>query len=359
MSDGAARGYEESGVRGQGDALAAVTEHLLPTFALPRGARVTTGFGAYASVIELAPDIAIALSTDGVGSKTLIASALDRYDTIGFDCVAMSVNDLLCVGARPLALVDYLGVNRLEDARAEAILGGLAAAAHEAGIAVPGGEVAQLPEIITPGDEAGFDLVGTAVGSVRPDAVIRGDTMAPGDALVGISSSGIHSNGLTLARRALLERAGLRLDEHVEALGRTVGEELLVPTIVYVAAIQSLWDAEIPTPGLAHITGEGLANLCRLNDRVGFVVDDVPEPQPIFHLIAEAGDIAPAEMYQVFNMGVGFVVVTPEDHVDDVLAIVGSRGLTARRIGHVTDEAGVLRLLQPGLVGGRGGLRRT
>jgi phosphoribosylformylglycinamidine cyclo-ligase len=347
--------YEQTRVRPQAGALAAVERHLGPTF---RHADVLAGFGHYAAVLRLSDDLALALCTDGVGSKTLVASMVGRYDTIGFDCVAMSVNDLLCVGARPLALVDYLAVNALDDARAEAILEGLGAAAHEADIAVPGGEVAQLPEIITPGDSTAFDLVGTAVGTVRPDAVIRGDAMAPGDALVGIASSGVHSNGLTLARRALLDLGGLRLDEHVDVLGRTVGEELLVPTIVYVRAVRALWDAGVPTTGLAHITGDGLANLCRLNDRVGFVVDDLPEPpQPIFRLIAEAGDIPPAEMYEVFNMGVGFVVVTPGEHVEDVVKLVTSIGLTAQPIGRVTDEPGVLRLPGPGLVGGREGLR--
>jgi phosphoribosylformylglycinamidine cyclo-ligase len=253
--------------------------------------------------------------------------------------------------------VDYLGVNTLDDARAAAILEGLGAAAHEAGIAVPGGELAQLPEIISPGDDRAFDLVGTAVGTIRPDEVIRGDAMAPGDALVGIASSGIHSNGLTLARRALLDRAGLRLDEHVEDLGRTVGEELLVPTVVYVRAIRALWDAGIATPALAHITGDGLANLCRLSNRLGFVVDDLPEPQPIFRLIAEAGDVPAHEMYEVFNMGVGFVVVTRDGQVQDVVEVATSLGLGARRIGRVTDEAGVLRLPGPGLVGSREGVR--
>jgi phosphoribosylformylglycinamidine cyclo-ligase len=347
--------YEQTGVRAQAGALEAVERHLGPTF---RHAEVLAGFGHYAAVVRLSDDLALAVCIDGVGSKTLVASMLGRYRTIGFDCVAMCVNDLLCVGARPVALVDYLGVNSLDDARAAAILEGLGAAAHEADIAVPGGELAQLPEIISPGDETAFDLVGTAVGTIRPDEVIRGDAMAPGDALVGIASSGIHSNGLTLARRALLDRAGLRLDEHVEDLGRTVGEELLVPTVVYVRAIRALWDAGIPTPALAHITGDGLANLCRLSDRLGFVVDDLPEPQPIFRLVAEAGDVPPHEMYEVFNMGVGFVVVTREEQVPDVVEVVTSLGLGAQRIGLVTDEAGVLRLPGPGLVGSREGLRR-
>jgi phosphoribosylformylglycinamidine cyclo-ligase len=345
--------YDQTGVRAQAGALDAVVKHLGPTL---RKARVLAGFGHYAAVLQLSEDLALALCTDGVGSKTMVASMLDRYETIGFDCVAMNVNDLVCVGARPVALVDYLGVNSLDEHRAEAILKGIGAAAQEAGIAIPGGELAQLPEIIAPGDPKAFDLVGTAVGTVRPGAVIHGNAIGPGDALVGISSSGIHSNGLTLARRVLLQGAGLRLADHVDALGRTLGEELLTPTIIYVGAILALWDAGIPTPGLAHITGNGLANLCRLNGRVGFVLDDLPEPQPIFRLIAEAGPVETKEMYEVFNMGVGYVVVTPDEHAQRVLQVVASTGLAAQRIGRVTDEAGVLRLPGRGLIGGRQGL---
>ena len=348
--------YGQTGVRAQSEALDAVERHLGPTL---DQARVLVGFGHYAAVLQLSEDVALALCTDGVGSKTMVASMLDRYETIGFDCVAMNVNDLVCVGARPVALVDYLGVNTLDAHRAGAVLKGLGAAAQEAGIAIPGGELAQLPEVIAPGDPKGFDLVGTAVGTVRPDAVIHGDAIGPGDALVGIGSSGIHSNGLTLARRVLLHGAGLCLEDHVDALGRSLGEELLTPTIVYVGAIQALWDAGIPTPGLAHITGDGLANLCRLNGRVGFVVDDLPEPQPIFRLIAEAGPVAIEEMYEVFNMGVGFVVVTPDEHAERVVQVVASTGLAAQRIGLVTDEPGVLRLPGTGLIGNHKGLHSS
>jgi phosphoribosylformylglycinamidine cyclo-ligase len=339
--------YRYAGVRGQDAALESVARHLGPTLA---NAEVLAGFGGYAAVLRLSEELAVAVCSDGVGSKTMVAAALNRYDTLGFDLVAMCCNDLLCVGARPVAMVDYLGVNTLEEERVDALLRGLGAAALEAGIAVPGGEIAQLPEIIGREDTTAFDLVGAAFGTVPPDAVLDGDAVSPGDSLVGIDSTGIHANGLTLARRVLLEGAGLRLEERVEALGGRLGDELLVPTAIYVRPILALWDAGVEVRGLAHITGGGLLNLCRLRADVGFALDGLPDPSPIFELIAEAGGVARAEMYTVFNMGVGLVAVVADSDVDATTEIVRAHGRGARRIGRVTDEAGVVRVEPAGPV---------
>ena len=349
--------YEESGVRGQADALSAVVRHLGPTLELPRGARLLTGFGHYASVLQVSPELAIAISTDGVGSKTIIASALDRYDTIGFDCMAMNVNDVLCVGARPIALVDYLGVHTLDARRADEILKGLGAAAKEAGVAIPGGELAQLPEVIgsdgnSPGDPKSFDLVGTCIGTVHPDKVITGTQVKPGDALIGIHSSGIHSNGLTLARRVLMHEGGYALDEELGALKRTLGEELLQPTEIYVRAVTTLWDEGLDTHGLAHITSDGFANLCRLEAEVGYLIEELPPPPAIFQLIQHIGNIEDPEMFRVFNMGIGFVVVVASEVADDALRSITGSGYRAMRIGQVTPEPGTVEIKPAGLIGG-------
>lgn len=352
-----ARSYDRAGVRGQGDALSSVLQHLGPTLRFPDGIESLTGFGHYASVMKVSDDVAIAFSTDGVGSKTIVASALSRYDTIGYDCVAMNVNDVICVGARPLAMVDYLAVNTLEAGRVDDILRGLGGAAKEAGIAIPGGELAQLPEVIGSdgrgqGDEAAFDLVGTCIGIVHPDRVILGRSVGPGDSIIGIGSSGIHSNGLTLARRVLLDQERLPLDEVVPELGRTLGEELLEPTEIYVRALLALWEDQIPTHGLAHITSDGFANLCRLDAEVGYRIEDLPPAPPIFRLIQERGDVQSAEMYRVFNMGVGFVVIVPRGGEEDALGRVAEAGYRPSRLGTVTDEAGIVRVEPAGLTGG-------
>lgn len=315
-----------------------------------------TEFGGYAGVIRVSEDLAIAVCTDGVGSKTMIASALDRYDTIAFDCVAMNVNDLICVGARPVALVDYLGVNTLDDVRTDALLSGLGAAAKEAGIAVPGGEMAQLPEVIgsngrSPGDERAFDLVGTCIGTVHPDRLILGRKIEPGDVVIGVSSSGLHSNGYSLARRALLTEAGYSLDQEAEGLSRSLGDELLRPTEIYVRCALDLWAAGIDTKGLAHITGDGLANLCRLDAAVGYRLDDLPVPHPIFGLIQREGGIDDAEMYRVFNMGVGLAIVVAARDVEATLEQIEASGHGARRIGTVTGNAGRVELPERDLVG--------
>ena len=343
-SAGGAIDYRTAGVTDQDDALASVSRHLGPTLRIPE-ARTLTGFGHFASVLELTPDLALALCTDGVGTKTIVAARLGRYDTVGFDCVAMNVNDLVCVGARPLALVDYIGVHTLDAARSDAILAGLGRAARAAGIAIPGGETAQLPELVgAPDDDAAFDLVGTAVGTLHPRDVITGDAIVPGDVIVGLASSGIHSNGLTLARRALLDEGAYRLDDEVAALGRTLGDELLEPTRIYVEAATALWDAGIATHGLAHITGGGLTNLLRLRPTVGFTIDALPDPPAIFGLIQAAGRIPDAEMFRVFNMGVGFVAVVAERDAAVVVDTVTARGFPCALIGRVTEPPAVVRV---------------
>jgi phosphoribosylformylglycinamidine cyclo-ligase len=341
--------YTSAGVGGQGEALSSVGRHLGPTLGLPEGAQVLTRFGAYASVVKVSGETAIAISTDGVGTKTLVAAALDRYDTIGFDCVAMNVNDVICVGARPIAMVDYLAVNTLDGRRADELLRGLGAAAKEAAIAVPGGELAQLPEVIGPG-ERDFDLVGTCIGTAHPDRIVSGADVRPGDALIGIASSGIHSNGLTLARRILLDRGRYRLEDEPEGLGRTLGEELLEPTTIYVRAITALWDAGIETRGLAHVTSDGFANLCRLEASVGYRIEQLPPRPRIFDLIRRGG-VDDAEMFRVFNMGVGFVVVLRQAEARAGLEIIEGAGYRAARIGTVTDEEGAVRIEPAGLVG--------
>ena len=347
--------YEDAGVKDQQEALSAVARHLGPTFSFAQGAEVLTDFGHYAAVLRIRPDLALAVCTDGVGSKTVIASAMNRYDTIGFDCMAMNVNDLICVGARPLAMVDYLGVHTLDEHAVDQILQGLGAAAKEAGVAIPGGELAQLPDVIGSdgrheGDPTAFDLVGSSIGILNPDDLLLGDRVAEGQVLIGVRSSGLHSNGFTLARR-VLAAADLSYDDHVPQLGCTLGEELLRPTEIYVRAVLGLWNEGIRPSGIAHITGDGLLNLCRLNRDVGYAIRDPFEPQPIFDLIADVGSVPSSEMYEVFNMGTGLMlVVDPQDEAATIDAI-SARGHEAKTIGSVTGEAGRVRLEGAGLVG--------
>lgn len=348
--------YTEAGVRGQGDALSSIERHLGPTLTLPDNAELLTKFGQYASVLKVNEDLAIAISTDGVGSKTIVASALGRYDTIGFDCVAMNVNDIICVGARPFAMVDYLGVNTLDPGITEEILRGLGAAAKEASIAIPGGELAQLPEVIgsngrDEGDPTAFDLVGTCIGTCHPDRLVLGGSVQPGDAILGIASSGVHSNGLTLARKSLLQAGRFQLADEVSAIGRSIGEELLQPTEIYVRAVVALWDAGVETHGLVHITSDGFTNLCRLDAPVGYDLTDLPPVPPIFDVIRKSGGIEDAEMYRVFNMGIGFVVIVREAQADDALSKISACGYRAQRIGTVDDDAGRVKIRAADLVG--------
>lgn len=295
---------------------------------------IIAGSGHYAALVKFG-DKAIAMSTDGVGSKILIAEMMDKYDTIGIDCIAMVVNDILCVGAEPIALVDYLAVETPSVDMASEIADGLVKGAELSKISIIGGETASLPDIIK-----NFDLAGTGIGFVDIDKIITGENIKPGDALIGIKSDGIHSNGLSLARKAIFEDAKLTVDDKLPNSDVSVGEELLRPTRIYVEPIMELLKKDFNIKGLAHITGGGFNNLKRLNKEVGFKIDTLPEPHEIFKLIYNQ-DIPIEEMYRVFNMGVGFVVIANENEVEEIIDLLNNY-CDATKIGTVIDENKVL-----------------
>lgn len=281
-----------------------------------RGRRVVD-IGFFASVVEITDTLGLALCTDGVGSKVLVAEMLRRYDTIGIDCVAMNVNDAICVGAEPISFLDYIAVERATPGILEQIAQGLYTGAERAGVSIVGGEISQIPDIVKghePG--AGLDLVGMCAGIVPLNRIILGQDVAPGDVIIGVRSSGIHSNGLTLARKALFEVGRLTADQYMPELGCTVGEELLRPTDIYVRPVMDLLNRQrLPIRALVNITGNGFLNLARIKATVGFDLDNLPEPQPIFKVIQQLGHVPDPEMYRVFNMGIGFCLIVPDDPV--------------------------------------------
>jgi phosphoribosylformylglycinamidine cyclo-ligase len=290
--------------------------------------------GHFANVIRVGRDLGIALSADGVGTKLLIAEELNRFDTIGIDCVAMNVNDLICVGAEPLAMLDYLAVDAANPEREAKIGVGLRIGAERAGIEIAGGELAQLGEVIR-----GFDLAGACFGSVAPSAILTGDTVKAGDAVIGIPSNGLHANGYTLARRVLLRESQLKLDEDPEGrLGDSLGDVLMEPTEIYVKPVLELLESSIEVRGLAHITSLGFKNLLRLEAEVGYDIDEPLPVPPIFKLIQERGSVSNEEMREVFNLGCGFCCVVPSHVENDALALLKRHYPEARRIGRATDQ---------------------
>jgi phosphoribosylformylglycinamidine cyclo-ligase len=330
--------YAESGVdTGAADRGVAALVDVLRTIDTGRASRTVPLPGHFAAVLEIAPNLGIAVGTDGVGSKLIVAEQAGRYDTVGIDCVAMNVNDVVCVGAEPIALLDYLAVEQADADTMREIGIGLKRGAELAGVEIPGGEVAVLPELIRGHPSPhGFDLTAACIGTVALDAIVTGADCRPGDALIGLPSSGLHSNGYSLARRALQTHA---LDDRPQALhGATVADALLEPTTIYVRAVLDLLRSDTPVHGLAHITGGGLLNLMRLNTDVGFEVA-YPLPVPaVFDLVRELGGVTEAEMWEVFNMGCGFVAVVPDAHADEVAERLDEHHPGTRRIGTVTNQ---------------------
>jgi phosphoribosylformylglycinamidine cyclo-ligase len=293
--------------------------------------------GHYAGLIEFG-EYGLVLCTDGVGTKVRIAEALKKYDTVGIDCIAMNVNDALCVGAEPLAFVDYLAMDNPDPKITKEIGKGLEKGAKQANISIVGGETADLPELIN-----GFDLAGTCLAYVRKDHIILGDKIKPGDAIIGLSSSGIHSNGYTLARRVVEEAEFSYTDEFPDGSypKKTIGEVMLTPTRIYVKEIIELFK-KIDVHGLAHITGSGLWNIPRLKENVRYEINDPLEPQPIFSFLKQYGNIDDFEMYQIFNMGMGLTVITADEDAQQTIGILRKYSdASVKRVGTVKKGTGV------------------
>ena len=314
---------------------------------------VLGGIGGFGGLFALDLDRyrspVLVASTDGVGTKALVAQATGRYRTIGLDLVAMCVDDLVCQGAEPLFFLDYIAVGQLDPDHVEQLVEGVAAGCRQAGAALLGGEIAEHPGAMAAGE---FDLVGFAVGVVERDRITTGEHLAPGDVLIGLPSPGLRSNGYSLARRVLLERAGLPLDGPAwEGAERTLADELLEPSVIYAPSIVSLLQA-VDVRAVAHVTGGGLAaNLSRvLPGGVDAVVHrgtwEVPR---IFGEIARLGPVADEEMDRVFNLGIGMVVGVPPGDASSAIEVLRAAGHRALEIGEVVQGSGQVRLLPGGL----------
>ncbi|MFH1402892.1 MAG: phosphoribosylformylglycinamidine cyclo-ligase [Candidatus Altiarchaeota archaeon] len=322
--------YAKAGVdfRKEDRAIKSISRWVCKTFKFREGkiGCVMEDLGLFANLIDMG-EFALAVCTDGVGSKVLVAQEMEKYDTVGIDLVAMNVNDLICIGAEPVCMVDYLAMQNTNEEMAKEISIGIYEGSKQAEICIIGGETASLPEIITGVKNRGFDLAGTAIGVVKKEAVITGKKIRPGDAVLGFASSGIHSNGLTLARKLL---------------PRNMWMNLLVPTKIYVKEVKTLL-SEFKILGLANITGGGMLNLTRITKH-GFLLDNMPEPQMVFKKMQELGNISDEEMYKTFNMGVGLCAVAREEEADRIIGKYG-REMRITRIGTVVPDAGVKLVL--------------
>ena len=305
---------------------------------------VLGGIGAFAAFVKIPPKFrepVLVSSTDGVGSKLKIAFLADRHDTVGIDLVAMGVNDLLVHGAEPLYFLDYIGCAHLDPARIESIVAGIANGCRQARCALVGGETAELPDLYAPGE---YDLAGFAVGVAERAKIIDGSRVVPGDIVLGLASSGLHSNGYSPARRIVFDVMKLALDAELPGTGRAVVDELLEPTRIYAASVQALLQAS-DVHAMAHVTGGGLTgNLPRVlpegtRARIERRAFKVP---PVFVTLARAGRVDEAEMFRTFNMGIGYVVVVPAGAADGARAALETAGERVYVLGEiVAGERGV------------------
>jgi phosphoribosylformylglycinamidine cyclo-ligase len=301
------------------------------------GPRVLGGIGGFSGLFDLAGlgrDPVLAASADGVGTKLLVAQAMDRHDTVGIDLVAMVVDDLIVVGARPLFLLDYIAIGKVVPAKVEALVRGVAKGCELARCALLGGETAEHPGAMEPGH---YDLAGFGVGVAERDRLLGPERVEAGDVLLGLASSGLHSNGYSLVRRAF-EQAGIAYTDHVDELGTTLGEALLTPTRIYASDLIDLLEEDVRISAFCHITGGGLPGNIKRSVPPGLIarIDYSSwSPPALFELVRQAGRMADTDLAHALNLGIGMVVVLPGDQVERATGFLAGRGLEPIVIGEV------------------------
>lgn len=320
--------YKDAGVdRDKGDLFVQRIEKMVRS---TYGKAVKSGVGGFASLYDIGSGRYLAAGTDGVGTKLMVAHQLGVHDTVGVDLVAMCVNDVVCTGARPLFFLDYIGCGKLDLPVSEAIIKGIVDGCRQSGAALVGGETAEMPGMYEDGE---YDLAGFAVGEVKKSQLLDGKKIKFGDAIIGLASSGLHSNGFSLARKLIRE------DE--TDLRRT----LLTPTRIYVKnALAALANKKFGIKGFAHITGSGFYNIPRVNAKFAYLIESVPEVPEIFRTLQERAGLDAKEMYSTFNMGIGFVMVCEAKKADGLVAFLNKKGERAQRIGHVAKGKGEVKL---------------
>jgi phosphoribosylformylglycinamidine cyclo-ligase len=304
------------------------------THNLQKKAKMKHGFGHYAGIVEIPGGKLLATHTDGVGTKVVIANMMKKYDTIGVDCVAMNVNDVICIGATPISFVDYIAANRNDQKIFKQIVKGLVTGAKKSAMPIVGGETAIMPDVID-GKGFAFDLAGMVVGLLDKKDMILGNKIKVGDVIIGVNSSGIHSNGYSLARKALLTKYSVK--DKVKGVG-VIGDALLKPTQIYTnPVLEIIQKCEIK--GLAHITGGSFTKLLRLK-KIGYEIDSLPKIPPIMGLIEEQG-VKSEEMYKTFNMGVGFCVMASKNQAARIKSIFKKHKISSQEIGQIISKKGV------------------
>jgi len=303
------------------------------THKLQKKAKITHGFGHYAGIVEIPGGKLLATHTDGVGTKVIIANIMKKFDTIGIDCVAMNVNDIICIGATPISFVDYIAANKNDQRIFKQIVSGLVRGAKKSSMPIVGGETAIMPDLIS-GKGFGFDLAGMVVGILSKKQMILGDKIKPNDIIIGVKSSGLHSNGYSLARKVLSKYS---LKQKFKGVG-VLGDALLKPTEIYVKPVLEAIE-KCSIHGLAHITGGSFTKLLRLK-QIGFELDNLPKTPPLMQLIQDSG-VKSDEMYKTFNMGVGFCIIAPQSQVKKIRRIFKNHKMTTYEIGTISKKKGV------------------
>jgi phosphoribosylformylglycinamidine cyclo-ligase len=311
----------------------AIGQLISSTHKLQKKAKMTHGFGHYAGIVEIPGGKLLATHTDGVGTKVIIANMMKKFDTIGIDCVAMNVNDIICIGATPISFVDYIAANKNDQRIFKQIVSGLVRGAKKSSMPIVGGETAIMPDLIS-GKGFGFDLAGMVVGLLSKKQMILGNSIKPNDVIIGVKSTGLHSNGYSLARKVLSKYS---LKQKFKGIG-TLGNALLKPTEIYVKPVLEATE-KCSIHGLAHITGGSFTKLLRLK-QIGFELDNLPKIPPLMQLIHDCG-VKSDEMYKTFNMGVGFCIISPQSEVKKIQRIFKNHKMTTYEIGHISKKKGV------------------